>query len=442
VLRELNAGEILPTQGSSPSQVAGWIPFLAISKRGLHKPKPTGGVLQPCGQNVGISASEAGGALFRDAIPSLANPTRLKLRVNLIWTRLSDFYTHFDPLYRLTLVLLSTLTTVPWQITEMSLNTGSLGSNDVKSTVAMDTSVVAESTETERSRDEGRPVRECRINPTNPPLTEESLLQLERSQPNYRLSQRNLSHWFFYIQSTVQDSFDTAAGFTDPDYYSISDHSSILSLSQADTWETHHTFASSTDLFGLVPRSPPPQLQVVLQSHSRVTSSPESLVSETSSDSSLSSLLTDHFHTETSPVLPPPSLQLPPALLQQSPLSSSPTRTPPIQTFTELLSQLSSSDSVLQYLQDPPPNASTALAPTSSTSSLFGDPQYNPDAESSEASVIHSSSPSQSPSRFILEPETTSIPIVSNRRLRRRNRAKQRKQQPPPEAQVIHLDSS
>jgi hypothetical protein len=50
-----------------------------------------------------------------------------------------------------------------------------------------------ESTEVEdEDEDITRPVRSCVLNPSQPQLTEETLLQLEQSLPGYRLAQRNL----------------------------------------------------------------------------------------------------------------------------------------------------------------------------------------------------------------------------------------------------------
>jgi hypothetical protein len=118
-----------------------------------------------------------------------------------------------------------------------------------------------------------RPLRSCRVNPTfTPPLTEESLLSLEQSQTPYRLAQRNLDRWFYYLESTFQDAFDTYRGREDKDYiphYSEWIGKSITGSSQADFEETHHSIASSVDLFGFTVRSPLPEPQVVIpiQSH-------------------------------------------------------------------------------------------------------------------------------------------------------------------------------
>jgi hypothetical protein len=109
-------------------------------------------------------------------------------------------------------------------------------------------------------------VRSCVANPPREPLTEDTLLKLEQSQPHYRLAQRNLDHWFFYLESTFQDVFDTHIDRTDPDFYPscFEQPGSVVSLSQADFQETHHSLASSIDLFGLTARSPPPDVQVII----------------------------------------------------------------------------------------------------------------------------------------------------------------------------------
>lgn len=51
--------------------------------------------------------------------------------------------------------------------------------------------------------------RSAVLSPSYPQLTEETLLELEQSLPNYRLAQRNLNHWLYYIKATVKDTFDT-----------------------------------------------------------------------------------------------------------------------------------------------------------------------------------------------------------------------------------------
>jgi hypothetical protein len=103
--------------------------------------------------------------------------------------------------------------------------------------------------------------------PSRPQLTEQTLLQLEQSLPNYRLAQRNLSHWLFYIESTVQDTFDTYRSLPDPDFYpsAFDGPYSSVSLSQADFQESHHSPAGSSDLFGFTVRSPR-EIQVVIPS--------------------------------------------------------------------------------------------------------------------------------------------------------------------------------
>jgi hypothetical protein len=111
-----------------------------------------------------------------------------------------------------------------------------------------------------------RPVRSCRENPSHT-LTEESLLLLEKQQPHYRLSQRNLERWFYYLESTYQDTFDTFLGLPDDDYrpHWIKHCPSEISLSRADFVESHHSIASSTDLFGFTVRSPLPEPQVLIE---------------------------------------------------------------------------------------------------------------------------------------------------------------------------------
>ncbi|KAH8591196.1 hypothetical protein B0O99DRAFT_690803 [Bisporella sp. PMI_857] len=67
-------------------------------------------------------------------------------------------------------------------------------------------------------RENIRPRRHCVLQPSIVPLTEETLLQLEQSHPRYRLTQRNLNHWFYYLESTLQDTFNTFAGIPDKTY--------------------------------------------------------------------------------------------------------------------------------------------------------------------------------------------------------------------------------
>jgi hypothetical protein len=120
----------------------------------------------------------------------------------------------------------------------------------------------------ETSREEGdkRQGRPSTV-PSRLQLTEQTLLQLEQSLPNYRLAQRNLSHWFFYIESTVQDTLDTYRGLPDPDFYpsAFDGPYSSVPLSQADFQESHHSPAGSSDLFGFTVRSPR-EIQVVIPS--------------------------------------------------------------------------------------------------------------------------------------------------------------------------------
>ena len=122
----------------------------------------------------------------------------------------------------------------------------------------------------ETSREEGdkrKGRRSTTSSSSRPQLTEQTLLQLEQSLPNYRLAQRNLNHWFFYIESTIQDTFDTYRGLTDLDFYpsAFDGPHSTVPLSQADFQESHHSPAGSSDLFGFTVRSPR-EIQVVIPS--------------------------------------------------------------------------------------------------------------------------------------------------------------------------------
>jgi hypothetical protein len=124
-------------------------------------------------------------------------------------------------------------------------------------TVARTTNQLETTTEVEDNEEDiTRPVRSCVTDPSQPQLTEESLLQLEQSLPGYRLTQRNLNRWLFYIKSTIQDSFDAYRGLIDPDFYPSCFDGPYLEtpLSQADFQESHHSLASSTDLFGYTVR--------------------------------------------------------------------------------------------------------------------------------------------------------------------------------------------
>lgn len=150
--------------------------------------------------------------------------------------------------------------------------------------------------ETTEVEDITRLVRSCVSNPSRPQLTKESLLQLEQSLPGYRLAHRNLHHWFFYIESTFQDSFDTYRDFPDRDYYPSCFNSPVSEtpLSQADFQESHHSPAGSTDLFGNTVRLAQ-EIQVVIPSrassglpHPRLSDSSSSVSIETSFGSSLS----------------------------------------------------------------------------------------------------------------------------------------------------------
>src|SRR3954452_15556175 len=109
--------------------------------------------------------------------------------------------------------------------------------------------------------------RRCVERPKSVPLTEQSLLELEQSQPTYRQLGRLLDHWFFYLQDTTADFFCTFIGSPDGDFYPpcFEKRGSVFSLSQADFQESHVSPPSSVDLFGLTARSPPPEVQVVIQ---------------------------------------------------------------------------------------------------------------------------------------------------------------------------------
>jgi hypothetical protein len=121
-----------------------------------------------------------------------------------------------------------------------------------KSAVAGTTNQLLSTEVVEDGIEDITPVRGCVLNPIQPQLTEESLLQLEQSLPGYRLAQRNLHHWFYYIESTFQDSFDTYRDYPDRDYYPSCFNSPVSEtpLSQADFQESHHSPVGSTDLFG------------------------------------------------------------------------------------------------------------------------------------------------------------------------------------------------
>src|SRR5690349_16753236 len=81
------------------------------------------------------------------------------------------------------------------------------------------------------------------------PLTEQSLLELEQSQPGYRRFERLLDHWAYYLESTTQDFFETYFGSADPDYYPLcfEKERGELPLSRADFSESHITTLSSAD---------------------------------------------------------------------------------------------------------------------------------------------------------------------------------------------------
>jgi hypothetical protein len=130
----------------------------------------------------------------------------------------------------------------------------------------------------EESIVEIRNKRHCVEYPQTAHLTEHTLLELEQSQPHYRLAQRNLSRWFYYLEDTFRDSFDTYLDRPDRDYFpsAFEERGSEVALSQADFEESHLSVPSSTDLFGFTARTPPPDVEVVipvfqdLQSHELV----------------------------------------------------------------------------------------------------------------------------------------------------------------------------
>jgi hypothetical protein len=198
-------------------------------------------------------------------------------------------------------------------------------------TVARTTDQLETTTEVEDNEDITRPVRSCVLNPTQQ-LTEESLLQLEQSLPGYRLAHRNLLHWFFYIESTIQDSFDTYRDLPDRDFYPTcfgSPHSETP-LSQADFQESHHSLASSVDLFGNTVRLAQ-EIQVVIPSrassgHYLRLSAPSDSI-ESSLGSPLSEPTIDHS-SEPLPASTPTPAYLQSSELQQPLRSRSRPRSP------------------------------------------------------------------------------------------------------------------
>jgi hypothetical protein len=68
------------------------------------------------------------------------------------------------------------------------------------------------------------------------------------------------------LQNIFQDSFDTYAGLLDNNYTLsyLLDYGSITFFLQVDTCETDYLTASSTNLFGFLPRFPLPEIQVVI----------------------------------------------------------------------------------------------------------------------------------------------------------------------------------
>jgi hypothetical protein len=213
-------------------------------------------------------------------------------------------------------------------------------------------------------------------NPSRPQLTEESLLQLEQSLPGYRLAHCNLHHWFFYIESTFQDSFDTYRDFPDRDYYPscFDSPGSQTPLSQADFQETHHSSAGSTDLFRNTIRQPQ-EIQVVIPSH---TSSglphPRSTIPPDSIESNSRSSLSESALVLPKPALPEPALSKPPlpastfTALAEFPLQSSEPPQQPVdfrqsQSRTCRRSPSSSGSSYHPHKTSPPQHATTSPLP-------------------------------------------------------------------------------
>jgi hypothetical protein len=89
--------------------------------------------------------------------------------------------------------------------------------------------------------------RRCLERPKSVPLIEQSLLELEQSQPGYRQLGRVLDHWFFYLQDTTADFFSTFIGPPDRDFHPpcFEERGIVLSLSQADFQESHVSPPSS-----------------------------------------------------------------------------------------------------------------------------------------------------------------------------------------------------
>jgi hypothetical protein len=219
-------------------------------------------------------------------------------------------------------------------------------------TVARTTDQLETTTEDEDNEEDiTRPVRSCVSNPSQPQLTEESLLQLEQSLPGYRLAQRNLDRWFFYIQSTFLDTFETFRNIPDPDYYPACFDSpkSTVPLSQADFQESHHSITGSSDLFNFRARSPQ-EIQVVIPSRSQSTIHCPRI-----------SLSTESVESAAEAGIAEPPQPLEPSIT--SPVATSPE--PPVPSTLARAESSSSSD-----YQQPVPSRRSRPRNTSSTSRL------------------------------------------------------------------------
>lgn len=156
------------------------------------------------------------------------------------------------------------------------------------STIDVDVDIVDSGVSTPSSTESvsPRPMRSCRISSTTP-LTEEALIKLQASFEPY-FSTRILDRWSFYIESITQDFFDTYHGLPDYTYRPRSRALAPLSetpLSEADTsFESYHSLASSTDLFGWRVATPEPPVQVVVRSHSVPPYQLHTVLSSSSSD--------------------------------------------------------------------------------------------------------------------------------------------------------------
>lgn len=213
--------------------------------------------------------------------------------------------------------------------------------------------------------------------PSRPQLTEQTLLQLEQSLPNYRLAQRNLSHWLSYIESTVQDTFDTYRGLPDPDFYpsAFDGPYSSVPLSQADFQESHHSPAGSSDLFGFTVRSPR-EIQVVIPSRTHSPSHPPSQAlppAQPTVTQPRSPLLSapqeapfEFFHFESEPPSPQklsssdsdpprprPPPQRPPHSRSPSPLSRPPSRPPRLTRLRPRKRYRSTNSSPIEVIEIP-----------------------------------------------------------------------------------------